>query len=79
MELRKILKALRIIQEVSNDKRHKEGKKRLGRGYSTALRLNAFNPLSYLTLALVIPIGLLLFGIVGFWGQTDVRNPFKWD
>lgn len=76
---RKLLKYLLIVQTVSNEKRHEHGFKRLGRGYSKAHRLNPFNPLSYLALPIILVVGILLFGFVGFWEETDVRNPFKWD
>lgn len=71
--MRKILKALKIIQEVKNKE------KKLGRGYSTAIRLNPYNPLSYITIILVIVIGIIALGIYGFWKETDIRNPFKWN
>jgi hypothetical protein len=64
---------------VSNEERHKQGLKRLGRGYFNAHRLNPFNPLSYIVVALVIPTLILLYGFVGMWEQTGIRNPFKWD
>ncbi len=71
-----ILKKLFIIQEVSN----KDKDPKLGRGFSTAMRFNPFNPLSYITLLIITIIGIMLFGVVGFWDKTDKgRNPFKWD
>lgn len=76
---RKILKYLLIVQEVSNEKRHKQGLKRLGRGYFKAYRFNPYNPLSYMTLVIILVIGILMFGFVGFWKETTTRNPFKWD
>lgn len=77
--MRGFLKALKIIQEVSNEERHKQGLKRLGRGFFKAHRLNPFNPLSYLTLVLILIFGILAFGFYGFWKEADAsRNPFKW-
>jgi hypothetical protein len=64
---------------VSNEERHKNGLKKLGRGFFNAHRLNPFNPLSYVVVALVISTLILLYGFVGMWEQTDIRNPFKWD
>ena len=77
--MRKALKFLKVIQTVSNDKRNKEGLKRLGRGYIEAHRLNPYNPLSYVTIIIGLLIGILMFGFYGFWKETDTKNPFKWD
>lgn len=77
--MRELLKAIGVLQSISNDKRHKNGLKKLGRGYCEAHRLNPFNPLSYLTIIIGVVLGLLLFGVVGFWKETDTKNPFKWD
>ena len=76
---RKILKLLLIVQEVSNEERHKQGLKRLGRGYFKAYRFNPYNPLSYIALVIILVIGILMFGFVGFWKETTTLNPFKWD
>ena len=77
--MRKILKFLRIVQSVSNEERHKKGLKRLGRGYFEAYRLNPYNPLSYITIVLILVIGIIMFGFVGFWKEVDFSNPFKWN
>lgn len=77
--MRKLLKALRIIQTVSNEERHKQGLKRLGKGHFTAYRLNPFNPLSYLAFIIILIVGVLMFGLVGFRKETDGGNPFKWN
>jgi len=78
--MRKILKTLKIIQEVSNEDRNRKGLKRLGRGYFIAHRLNPFNPLSYLTLILILIFGIIAFGFYGFWKEAGTsKNPFKWD
>ena len=76
---RKILKLLLIVQEVSNEERHKQGLKRLGRGYFKAYRFNPYNPLSYIALVIILVIGILMFGFVGFWKETTTLNPLKWD
>lgn len=70
----KILKCLFILQEVSN----KDRKVKLGRGFSTAIRMNPYNPLSYVVVCLNIILGILMFGFVGFWKEL-IKNPFKWD
>jgi len=67
--MRKILISLYIIQEVSNKERHKKGLK----------RLNPYNPLSYITIVLILVIGIIMFGFVGFWKEVDIKNPFKWN
>jgi hypothetical protein len=69
---------LRILQVRDNDERHEQGLERLGKGYSTAVRINSYNPLSYLFLILVLFIGIIMFGFVGVWKEIN-HNPFKWD
>ena len=73
--MKKFLKAIRVIQEVSNKGREPK----LGRGYSTARRLNPYNPLSYLTIVIIFIVGVIAYGVVGFWEEVDGSNPFKWD
>jgi predicted PurR-regulated permease PerM len=73
--MRKILKRLLIIQEVSN--RNREPK--LGKGFLKARRLNPFNPLSYITVVVALIVGILMFGFVGVYKEMDFKNPFKWD
>ena len=73
--MKKFLKAIGVIQEVSNKGREPK----LGRGYFTARRLNPYNPLSYLTIVVVFIVGIIMFGFVGFWKEVDRKNPFKWD
>jgi hypothetical protein len=70
----RILKSLYVAQEVSNKGREKK----LGRGFSTARRLNPYNPFSYIVVCLNIIVGILMFGFVGFWKEL-IKNPFKWD
>jgi hypothetical protein len=71
--MRKFLKYIYVLQEVPNKN------KKLGKGYSTAIRINPYNPLSYVTVIIAVIIGILLFGFVGFWKEVDLTNPFKWD
>lgn len=73
--MKKVLKFLLILQEVSNKNRSPK----LGRGFFTAYRLNPWNPLSYLTILIILFVGVLMFGFVGFWREIDLRNPFKWN
>ena len=77
--MKQLLIKLYIIQVVSNEERHEKGLKRLGKGYFNAYRLNPFNPLSYIVFVLVILTLIPLYGFVGMWEQTDIRNPFKWN
>jgi hypothetical protein len=63
--MRKLLIFLRVIETI----RHERG---------TWRRLNPYNPLSYLCVALVTILGFFMFGFVGFWKEIDLRNPFKW-
>lgn len=71
--MKKFLKYVYVLQEVPNKD------KKLGRGYSTAIRLNPYNPLSYMTIIIASIIGILMYGFVGFWKEVDLRNPLKWD
>lgn len=73
--LRKTLKYLFILQEVSNKNR----RPKLGRGLLMARRINPWNPLSYIALLLIVVVGILMFGAAGFWKEIDEKNPFKWD
>jgi hypothetical protein len=73
--LKRILKKLYVIQEVSNKGRSKK----YGRGFFTARRLNPYNPLSYITIIVVFVLALICFGIIGMWKEIDIKNPFKWD
>lgn len=73
--LRKLLKFLFILQEVSNKSRSPK----LGRGFLKAYRLNPYNPLSYIALVIIFVFGILMFGIVGFWKEVELTNPFKWN
>lgn len=81
--MRKFLKFIGVTQYVSNEQRQKQGLKKLGKGYFTAHRLNPCNPLSYIVVLILIfigiPIGILLFGFIGFWKRGDIENPFKWN
>lgn len=72
----KILKFLKIIQEVDNEERHNKGLKRLGKGCFTARRLNIFNPLSYV----VLLVGVFLVILSEIYDTfTKMDNPFKWN
>lgn len=73
--LKKILKSLLILQEVSNKNRDPK----LGRGFLKAYRLNPYNPLSYIALVIMFVVGILMFGFVGFWKEVELTNPFKWN
>lgn len=63
------------MQEVSN--KHRNPK--LGKGYMNAYRINPYNPLSYIFLTIALIVGIVAFGIIGIWKETDMTNPFKWD
>lgn len=76
--MKKLLISLRIVQTVSNEDRHKQGLKRLGKGHFTAYRFNPFNPLSYIALIIIYLVGVCMFGFIGFWEETEGANPFKW-
>lgn len=72
--MNKFLKSIRVIQEVSNKGREPK----LGQGYFKAYRINPYNPLSYLTIIILFIVGIIMFGVYGFWKEVN-RNPFKWN
>lgn len=67
---KKVLKALYIVQE----KVKKNGP------YHTRklVRLNPYNPLTYIALLIAIIMSLILFGIAGTWKDVDFKNTFKY-
>ena len=69
--MRKFLKLLLVIQE-------KQKHNPLGHHHYTLIRVNPFNPISYLAIVLIFLIGIILFGFVGIWKEIDLRNPFKY-
>jgi membrane protein insertase Oxa1/YidC/SpoIIIJ len=75
--MKQLLIKFKIVQVVSNEQRHKDGLKRLGKGYFKAYRLNPFNPLSYILVVVTIPVLLLMYGFVGSF--ENAINPFRWD
>jgi hypothetical protein len=77
--IKKILKTLLIVQEVSNEERHKKGLKSLGKGYFKAYRFNPYNPLSYISLVIIAIVGVLMFGFYGITKEMEMANPFKWN
>ena len=74
--MKEVFIKLKIVQVVSNEQRHKDGLKRLGKGYFKAYRLNPFNPLSYILVVVTIPVILLMYGFVGSFEKAI--NPFRW-
>jgi hypothetical protein len=42
-------------------------------------RINPYNPLTYLIVLITLIIGILLFGFVGVWKETNLKNDFKWN
>jgi hypothetical protein len=71
--MEKLLIYLRILQVKSvKDKRDL-----LGKRYADVYRFNPYNPLSYITLIIVTLIGIICYGIIGWW--DELGNPFKWN
>ena len=63
------MKYLGVLQDgIKTDRRGTRGIK----------RLNPYNPISYLVIVLVFVSGFIMFGVVGFWKEVDLSNPFKW-
>lgn len=71
--MKNFLKYIYVLQEIPNKD------KKLGKGYSTAIRLNPYNPLSYFAIIIAFVLAILMFGFVGFWKEFDLMNPFKWN
>lgn len=69
--MRKIFRVLYIIQE-------KRIKRSDGFTFRKCVRLNPYNPLSYIVIPLSVIVGLLMFGFVGIKKEMDFRNPFKY-
>ena len=75
--MQKILIALKIVQIIDNEKRNKQGLKRMGKGYFKAYRLNPFNPFCYLIIIISIPKLLFMYGFIGLFKKAI--NPFQWN
>ena len=71
--MRKILSIILVLQ----DKRVAKTTPRV-KNITTLRRINPYNPLSYAVLIIIIFVGFILYGVVGFWKETDKSNPFKW-
>jgi len=65
---------LKITQTVSNENK----RPRLGRGYDNAMRMNPYNPLSYISIIIVGIIISVLNGVIGGYNYFKI-NHFKWD
>lgn len=63
---------LRILQVYKNG----YGRVKKGRGFMEAYRLNPYNPLTYLALALAIPAAFIKNGYMAY---KNFSNPFKWN
>lgn len=74
MNFRKVLKFLYVIQEKYLEKEEAI----YGKDAWKVRRLNPYNPLSYITIILGFILGIILFGVYGFWEEIEMRNPFKW-
>jgi hypothetical protein len=68
--MRKFLKIIGVIQ-------HKQVAKKFGDN-GKLIRINPYNPISYLAIIIICLIGLILFGIKGFRDEVDTRNIFRW-
>lgn len=68
--MRSLLKGLGIVQE----KKFKDPLNAVYRKH----RFNPYNPLSYITLPIILLVGICMFGFIGVWGEIEKGNPFKW-
>lgn len=70
-----ILKKLLIIQEMPSQNTHP----RLGKIYCDAQRINPYNPLSYIYLAIMFVTIIIAYGLIGVYDEfKNAKNPFKW-
>ena len=72
--MRKLLKKIYVIQEVSS----KSKDRYLVGNNIKFVRINPYNPLSYIFLTMLFLFGIIAFGVYGFWKEADLSNPFKW-
>lgn len=68
--VRKFLKFIWVLQIKEVKGKHKV--------ISKKSRLNPFNPLTYVTMAVIVVVAIIFFGIVGAWSQIDLKKPFTW-
>jgi uncharacterized membrane protein len=70
--IKEIFVKLKIIQE-------KKIKNAFNTTY-TMRRFNPYNPLTYITLFVLLIIGICMYGIVGVWEQVNMDDlKFKWN
>lgn len=74
--MRKFLKFILVIQEKRIESKH--GNKKIGKIFRTYHRINPYNPLSYISIVIIVLVGILMFGFIGVWKEVDLKNPFKW-
>ena len=68
--MRRFLKAIRVIQE---------RKERTRLNSYTYMRLNPYNPLTYLAMIIGLILGVIMFGLVGIKDEIDKpKDYFKW-
>ena len=75
MNIKKILKKLYVLEEVSNKNRNPK----LGKGFTSAYKFRAWNPLSYIVIVVTIVVAIFMYGFIGAWKEMDLSNPFKWN
>lgn len=73
--MRKFIMKLFIFLWIIQEKKRKDVFNRT----RTEKRLNPFNPLSYITIIILLLTALLMFGIIGMWKEIDYNDlKFKW-
>lgn len=68
--MNKIFKALWIVQEKTILTPFKRKRK--------LVRINPYNPLTYIVIALIFALEVICYGIVGVWERSDFKNLFKY-
>lgn len=64
--MRKFLKGIGVLQSKDVGHRFKR------------YRINPWNPLSYLTIIIVVIMHTVWYGVKGTYDEVYGRNPFKW-
>lgn len=68
--MNKIFKALWIVQEKTIVTEFKRKRK--------LVRINPYNPITYIVIALIFSLAVICYGIVGVWERSDFKNLFEY-
>jgi hypothetical protein len=66
----KFYKAIGVVQERYSEDAFKKRR--------TMRRMNPYNPLTYVAIVIIVVMGIVLFGVIGFKDEIDLNKPFTW-